>query len=1113
MPSSSMFRFLQAPAAATRLRAAREFVSTLAPDREALIVGASRGAADDFVRDVARGRGATFGLHRFSLTELAARLAAPDLTARGLGATTDLGIEAVAARTAFDARRRGTIPYFSPVSGLPGFPRALARTLLQLRMAGVDTDALRALTRTGPDLAELLEGFEEQFQLAGVADRAELFRAAARALDRPDETLGGLNVLFLDVPLESRAEQGLARALAGSASDVFATVPWGDDATTDALKKLGALEIESFDDDSASTLARLRTFLFNETEPPASDPPSDVRVFSAPGEGRESVEVARRVMAEAHDGVAFDRQAILLRAPHTYVGLLEHALARAGVPAYFERGTRRPDPSGRAFLALLACRSAGLSAARFAEYLSLGQVPAVAEDGGPPRERAAWVPPADEAVAPRQLDLFAPAAPGTVQESGAPVGGSSPGADADREEEPEDDPDAPVVAGTLRAPWKWEQLIVEAAVVGGEARWRRRLDGLAAQYRVQLREVESEEGESPRAEAINRDLQALKRLRRFSLPVIETMARWPATATWGEWLAELEAFAPQVLRRPERVLEVLADLRPLAQVGPVDFDEVQQVLLERLTTLERRRPDRRHGRVFVGTPAQARGREFDVVFIPGLAERVFPQKPREDPMLLDAPRRTLDEALPNQEDRAHAERLLLRLAVGAARRRVHVSYPRLDLGELRSRVPSFYALDVVRAVTGRIPSHDEIQAHATREANASLAWPAPADPRQALDDVEYDLAVLRQLLSAPDRGAVAGGARHILNLNDFLQKSVRERWGRWKRSWTPYDGLRAPTERTTTALSRERLGARPYSLSALQRYGTCPYQFLLSAIYRLEARQEPEPLQRLDPLTRGSIFHQVQAEFFRALDQSGGTRLTPATLDRALAVLNRVLDRVARSAYDDLAPAIDRVWNDEITAIRTDLRAWVRQLADDPGGWTPELFEFGFGLPRSEERDPRSHPDPITIEGRFHLRGSVDLVERREGSRELRVTDHKTGRDRYQPGQIVGGGTSLQPVLYSLVVERALGDPVVEGRFSYCTTAGGFAVHAIPIDERARRLAIETLEIVDRGVEHAVLLPAPSPGACKWCDFRPVCGPDEERRLGRKPTSSLEDLAALRKLP
>ena len=39
----------------------------------------------------------------------------------------------------------------------------------------------------------------------------------------------------------------------------------------------------------------------------------------------------------------------------------------------------------------------------------------------------------------------------------------------------------------------------------------------------------------------------------------------------------------------------------------------------------------------------------------------------------------------------------------------------------------------------------------------------------------------------------------------------------------------------------------------------------LSAIYRLAPREEIAPLERLDPLTRGHLFHRVQAEALREL--------------------------------------------------------------------------------------------------------------------------------------------------------------------------------------------------------------------------------------------------------
>src|SRR5206468_2258431 len=75
-----------------------------------------------------------------------------------------------------------------------------------------------------------------------------------------------------------------------------------------------------------------------------------------------------------------------------------------------------------------------------------------------------------------------------------------------------------------------------------------------------------------------------------------------------------------------------------------------------------------------------------VVFVPGLAERIFPQKLREDPILLDALRRELGAELATQGDRAQHERLLLRVAAGAATRRLYLSYSRIELGPLAAEL-------------------------------------------------------------------------------------------------------------------------------------------------------------------------------------------------------------------------------------------------------------------------------------------------------------------------------------------------------------------------------------------------------------------------------------------
>jgi hypothetical protein len=1104
---ASRIRLVESSATELRLAEARAFVASRAADGDVWLVGASRGAVDDLARSIAITTGATLGINRFSVTQLAARLAAPVLAASGRAPATYLGSEAVAARAAFEAQRHGALEYFDPVAQRPGFPLALARTLQELRLANVESAGLGRLPLGGPDLAVLLDRFEEQFAAASATDRASLFTAATTALESAarDGELRTLTcpLLLLDVPLDSAVEFAFVRALMNASPDVLVTVPFGDLAALQKLESLG-ITPDVIEQKGSSDLVALRRYLFARTRPPEREPAGDVRLFSAPGEGRECVEIARRILDEARRGVRFDEMAVILRSPQRYVGLLEHALGRADIPASFERGTRRPHPAGRAFLAVLACACEKLSARRFAEYLSLAQVPQL---GGARREFDFIVP--DDEV------LGAVADPGSgVRDPGFDENDAN---DAPRIPDPGsrllDSEESAVVAGTLRAPWKWETLIVESAVIGGDpARWHRRLDGLAEEYRLRIRAESSEEPESPRLQRFERDLRNLSHLRSFALPVIDTLAAWPRHATWGEWLDRFASLAPTVLRQPERVLRVLAELRPMSGIGPVSLEEARDVIAERLLTLEADPPRHRYGRVLVGSPHQVRGRTFRVVFVAGLAERMFPQKPHEDPMLLDEEMRApLDAGLAVQEDRGRTERLLLRLAVGAPTERLWLSYPRLEIAESRPRVPSFYALDIMRAVTGRIPNHEDLQERAAAEGAAGLAWPAPEDPAQAIDELEHDLSVLRRLFQVENSKSVRGHAHYLLRLNDCLKRSVTARWGRGRSQWTPFDGLVRVTGMTKPMLETQRLGARPYSLSALQKFATCPYQFLLSAVYRLEPADEPEPLQKLDPLTRGALFHEAQAEFFRSLQKEGRLPLTPASLPRALETVDAVMTRVADEYREKLAPAIERVWRDEIADITKDLRVWVRRLPD-ASDWVPEYFEFSFGL-SDEGRDPRSVPDPVIVDGRFRLRGSVDLIERKRDAALLRVTDHKTGKNRTTWKTVIGGGGILQPVLYSLAVEQALGMPVTSGRLFYCTAAGSFTEHEISINESTRRAGLEALEIIDRAIELGFLPAAPADRACGWCDFRPVCGPHEELRVRVKPREKLGDLDALRDRP
>ena len=1093
-----MIRIYTSAAASDRLTIAREFACSFAPSREQLLIGASREAIDCFAQSMLAAFKATFGWHRFTLTQLAARLTTEDLAGRGIAHSTALGTEAVAARAVFEALDHNALDYFGPVALLPGFARALASTLAELRMQEADPPALARLSASGKDLAHLLQLFGEQLDEAAVADRTSLLQTGAAVLDGAGtDKFRGWPVLLLDVPISSPTEARFVETIAERASDALITVPQGDERTLAALDSIpGAGKVSVAEEDQGSSLNRLRSYLFSSQRPREAEGDESVSFFSAPGEGRECTEIARRMLDEARRGTRFDQMAVLLRAPSSYAALLEAALARAEIPAYFTRGSRRPDPSGRAFLAILACAAERLSARRFAEYLSLAQVPQLDESGAPLDGPRPWVPSEDEALAP----------PGTAGEAEPEGGGEQVGPAPDRD-------DSPALEGALRAPWRWERLLVEAAVIGGEDRWRRRIDGLENELRLKRDAERSEDPESPRAAAADRELKNLRHLKTFALPVIERLAALPPQARWGEWLERLKGLASLVLRRPERVLGLLAELEPMERVGPTTLDQVRGTLAERLATLDRERPPRGYGRVFVGTPEQARGRSFAVVFVPGLAERIFPQRVGEDPILLDKLRAQLSMGLAQQDDRVNLERLQLRLAAGAAERRIYFSYPRLEVAKARQRVPSFYALDVQRATRGRLPRFEELEVEARRESEAALAWPAPRDPNQAIDDMEYDLSVLGPLLRQPAGAARDGRARYLLELNPHLARSLRARHKRWAKAWSGADGLCEASEMAVTALAPHRLRVRPYSATALQKFALCPYQFLLSTIHRLEPREEAVHLVQIDPITRGSIFHRVLADFMRQLQGSGKLPVTPSNLPEAQKMLDDTLDRVAGEQREKLSPAIPQVWRDGIEGIRTDLRGWLQRMAESRSDWTPIHFEFGIGFPAAEDRDAASQLEPAVLPGGYALHGVVDVIERRTGASELRVTDYKTGRDRNQQGMVMGGGEVLQPVLYGLAVGAAKNERVSQGRLYFCTSAGGFAERVVELHDVTRQRASLVLGLIDRGVERAFMPPAPKERACGWCDFREVCGPFEEIRFTRKNQEELDDLNTLRGLP
>jgi RecB family exonuclease len=424
----------------------------------------------------------------------------------------------------------------------------------------------------------------------------------------------------------------------------------------------------------------------------------------------------------------------------------------------------------------------------------------------------------------------------------------------------------------------------------------------------------------------------------------------------------------------------------------------------------------------------------------------------------------------------------------------------MNLGQGRSRGPSFYAIEVIRAATGRVPSLHLLQRAAADASQSQPGWPSPKDAVSAIDDVEYDLAIIRKLMrtSASER---RGAARYLLSASEILQRSLKTRWYRWESpKWSDADGVVDADAATIEGLRRHRPKMRPYSATALQQFAACPYRFLLYAIHRLEARPEAAALERLDPLTRGRLLHEIQ---FRVLSTLQSLQLLPITTDnhdRVMQAVDKIFDQTSDEYQDMLAPAILRVWESEIADLRWDIRGWIRHFEESNAGWVPKWFELSFGM----------GAPPIVLADGTQVRGAIDMVEEKEG--QVRITDHKTGKVQPAFGY-TRNGEVLQPLLYAQAAEVLLGKPAAATRLFYCTQRAGYKIDEIPVTDEGRACMSKVIDIIDESLLQGFLPAAPRTDACTYCDYKIVCGPYEQGRVLRKQSDRLRLLEQLRNIP
>lgn len=567
-------RHLSATAHEPLLAAAADFLTRHKKASGILIVSRNKLAADELVyRNSHLGLA---GVRRLSIEQLAQELSRKRLAEDGRTTATSLALDAIT-RKSIDAVA-GRLKYFGAVADAPRFSGAVLRTLRELRLEAIESALLAASGVAAADLGLLLDHYAQELADFALADIALRLSIAKDVADEGKHHLCGLPIILLCPGADHAAERNLLKSLIKKSPAVLGLSLQHEQTELEKILALAATPLER---PARSCLenAQDNAFSLHTAAPRLRDESFDM--FSASGEALECIEITRRIGEFVERGIVFDQIAILLRSPDRYQGVLEEALHRGSIPAWFSHGCRRPLPAGRAFLALLECAREGFTATRFLEYMSLGQTrrPNSGENG-------------------ETASVFAPAL--------------------------------------------WERLIVDAAVIGGKNRWQERLNGLLMSLsakRASLDEESERDTLGRHIEALNTLIEFALPL----IGLLEDLPARANWSDWLDRLQNLANESLNDPEPVNEVLRELEPLRTIGDITLDDVLTLFHDRLRSLR--QPPFSARRYGRVFVGTANDAFGMAFDVIFTPGLSEGMFPRPIAEDPLLLNDARKQVSASL------------------------------------------------------------------------------------------------------------------------------------------------------------------------------------------------------------------------------------------------------------------------------------------------------------------------------------------------------------------------------------------------------------------------------------------------------------------------------------
>ncbi len=391
--------------------------------------------------------------------------------------------------------------------------------------------------------------------------------------------------------------------------------------------------------------------------------------------------------------------------------------------------------------------------------------------------------------------------------------------------------------------------------------------------------------------------------------------------------------------------------------------------------------ERDKNRVQVYDVSLARQKEYKVVFVAGLLEKVFPMQVREDPLLSDWERKLMNgdrehplaECLPRQD----IERFFFYVAVTRAKEQLFLSCPHLDF-EGKESLPSFYLEEVKDLFEGHVPVMRQ-----------DLSRPFP----------EIEEAITRRELEA----SVVGALRNAGSPGPAFKKALGQLSGDPQSRQRLLSALKPVEARILDdmILKGKYFEIPETSPTRLETYAKCPFRYFSDKVLKLK-----EVGGDIRVMQKGSILHHVLQQYFDPKGKKDPKESIEAFIQREMEEGFKRHPMLWAEPYQE---ALDRR---ELSEMLLDFMSYEAERLKH-SSFKPCYVEYPFG-------DKDRPAFEIESEGkRIRLRGRVDRIDTDAEKKFAVVIDYK--RSAQFKASNLNLGTALQLPLYLLAVQKHLG--------------------------------------------------------------------------------------------